>query len=176
MKDFWFRVILLLLFVVSYNLHAEVRDPRSHFFQQNFGDFSEELQLAKQEGKKGLLLFFEMDECPFCHFMKNNVLNRSEVQDYFRDNFRIISVDVEGDVDIVDLQGNNTTQKEFAARQFRVRATPVTAFVDLDGNVMHRYTGKTSGIEEFMLMGKFVVEDNYKTEKFTSYKRAHRSK
>ena len=44
---------------------AEVRDPREFFFHQTFGDLTEELQLAKTEGKKGILLFFEAEGCPY---------------------------------------------------------------------------------------------------------------
>ncbi len=34
------------------------------FFDENFGNLKEELATAKQEGKAGVFLFFEMDECP----------------------------------------------------------------------------------------------------------------
>lgn len=74
---------------------------------------------------------FEMDECPFCHRMKTTVLNRPEVQDYFRKHFLIFSVDIEGDIEITDFQGKPTTMKDFAFKQYRVRATPVFQFFDL---------------------------------------------
>jgi thioredoxin-related protein len=150
------------------------RDPGAHFFQPTFGDFSEELQSAADEGKTGILLMFEMDECPFCHRMKNNVLNQPEVQDYFREHFRIFSVDVEGDIEVVDFAGNPFTQKDFALKQFRVRATPVFAFFDLDGNLVARYTGATGDSEEFMKLGQYVVEGAYQETTFTKYKRAER--
>ena len=80
-------------------------------------------------GKSGILLMFEMDECPFCHRMKTNVLNQPQVQDYFREHFLIFPVDVEGDIEVVDFAGNSAAQKDFALKQFRVRA------VDKAGNV-----------------------------------------
>jgi len=150
------------------------RDPGQHFFNQTFGDFSEELETARDEGKTGILLMFEMDECPFCHRMKTNVLNQPEVQDYFRDHFLIFPVDVEGDVEVVDFAGNPATQKEFALKQFRVRATPVFAFFDLDGNMVARYTGATGDSAEFMQLGQYVVDGEYKETTFTKYKRAER--
>lgn len=153
---------------------AEPRDPGQFFFDQTFGDFSEELATARDEGKSGILLMFEMDECPFCHRMKTTVLNRPEVQDYFKAHFMIFPVDVEGDVEVTDFQGNVAVQKEFALKQFRVRATPVFAFFDLDGNLVARYTGATRDSEEFMLLGHYVVEGAYKDTTFTKYKRAKR--
>ena len=125
------------------------RDPGRYFFNQSFGDFSEELATARQEGKDGILLMFEMDECPFCHRMKTTVLNQPKVQDYFREHFLIFPVDVEGDIEIVDFTGKTETQKDFALKQFRVRATPVFAFFDLDGNLvarLHRRDARSRGV------------------------------
>ncbi len=150
------------------------RDPYQFFFHETFGDFSEELANAKGEGKKGVMIFFEMDECPFCHYMKGNVLNQVAVQEYYRENFLMFAVDIEGDVEIVDFQGESMPQKDFAFKKNRVRATPVIAFYDLNGKRIHRHTGKTSGVDEFMLMGKFVAEGHYQKTSFTRYKRSSR--
>lgn len=167
-------LFMVLALAIPGMVQAEARDPGNYFFNQTFGDFKEELQVARDEGKTGILLMFEMDECPFCHRMKTQVLNQPEVQDYFREHFLIFPVDVEGDIEIVDFAGNPDTQKDFALKQFRVRATPVFAFFDLDGNMVARYTGATRDTEEFMLLGQYVVEGAYKDTTFTKYKRAKR--
>lgn len=151
------------------------RDPGTHFFDQSLGDFSEELATAREQGKKGILLFFEMDECPFCHRMKETVLNQPEVQDYFKANFLIFPVDIEGDITINDFQGASMTQKDFAFQVHRVRATPVFMFFDLDGKPVTRYTGATADVQEFMWLGEYVVEGVYKDMPFTRYKRERRS-
>jgi len=151
---------------------AEVpRDPTKFFFNTTFGDFSEELQTAKDEGKKGILLFFEMDECPYCHYMKQKVLNQPRVQKYFRDNFLIFPVDIEGDIEITTFKGEVMKEKDFAFKLNRVRATPVFAFYDLSGKRIARHTGKTSSIDEFMLLGQYVADGEYKNTRFSKYKR-----
>jgi thioredoxin-related protein len=152
------------------------RDPGVHFFNDSFWDFSEELKAARESGKKGILIMFEMDECPFCHRMKTTILNQPDVQDYFRENFLIFAVDIEGDVELIDFKGQATTMKDFAFKQYRVRATPVFAFFDLDGNYIKRarFTGAARDKEEFMLLGRFVVEEAYQKQSFTRYKRAAR--
>jgi thioredoxin-related protein len=139
----------ILFWAVPALLQASTpRDPYQFFFEQSLGDLSEELEIAREEGKQGVFLFFEMDECPFCHRMKQTVLNQPEVQEYFKQHFHSLSIDVEGDIDIVDFEGSDTTQKEFA-RQNRVRATPLLALrgrtvgrggVHLDGRI-HRRPG-----------------------------------
>jgi thioredoxin-related protein len=166
--------LALLLVAVASAWAAEVRDPGQHFFDQTFGDFSEELATARDQGKTGVLIMFEMDECPFCHRMKTTVLNRPEVQDYFKEHFLIFPVDIEGDVEVTDFAGQTMPQKDMALGQFRVRATPVFAFFDLDGNLVARYTGATRDAEEFMWLGQYVVDGRYKDLPFAKYKRERR--
>lgn len=173
MLRYW-PVVLSLLFAGVASA-AALRDPETHFFNQSLGDFQEELQIARDDDKQGLLLFFEMDDCPFCARMKRDVLNRPEVQDYYRAHFRIIPVDIEGDVEITDFQGRNLAEKDFAFQINRVRATPVFLFYDLEGEQVARYTGATSGIDEFFWLGEYVVNQVYKDMPFTRYKRLKRS-
>jgi thioredoxin-related protein len=166
----WLACLMLLAGFHS-QAHSAGLDPYSHFFHDSWGDLGEDLQIAKSEGKQGLLVFFEMDECPFCHRMKSTVLNQPQVQAYYRKHFRCLAIDVEGDVELVDFAGNATTQKEFATKGHRVRATPVFAFFDLEGKPVARYTGATSGPEEFIWLGEYVSQGLYKEMGFTKYKR-----
>lgn len=166
---------LLFFFYFSISIAAaQTSDPGKYFFDTSFGDFSEELETAKEQGKKGVLIFFEMDDCPFCHWMKSNVFNQTVVQEYFKKNFLIFSVDIEGDIEITSFQGKEMTQKEFSFKENRVRATPVLAFFNLQGKRVFRFTGRTSSVDEFLLMGKFVLDEEYKLSKFSPYKRSHK--
>lgn len=170
--------LFLLLFSLAHcdALAATTRDPATHFFQESFGDLTEELDTAKSDGKQAIMIFFELDDCPFCHRMKREVLNRPAVQDYYRKHFRILSMDIEGDVEITNFKGKQTTEKEFAEKENRVRATPVIAFFDLQGNLLTKFTGATRNASEFLLLGKFVAEGHYKDSNFTRFKRAQKGK
>jgi len=161
----------LVLLLATGGANAAGQDPGRSFFDQTFGDLPEELEHAREQGKKGILLMFEMDECPFCHRMKATVLNQPEIQDYYREHFLIFAIDVEGDVEITDFSGNAVAQKDFALNQFRVRATPVFAFFDLEGSLVARYTGATRNAEEFRWLGDYVVGGEYRRTSFTNYKR-----
>ena len=164
------------LLPVSRFAHAEVRDPESYFFNQTLGDFSEELAQAKEDSKKGILIMFEQDECPFCARMKATVLNQSEVQDFYQKYFSVFHVDIEGDIEIHDMAGNPIKEKDFAFKVNRVRATPVFIFYNLDGKPVTRFTGPTSGVEDFMLLGQYVVDDEYRKMSFTRYKQNTKNK
>jgi thioredoxin-related protein len=110
--------------------------------------------------------------------MKTTVLNRKDVQEFFKEHFLILSIDVEGDQEITDFAGETTIQKEMALKQFRVRATPVFQFVDLDGKPIKRarFTGATGSPEEFILLGQFVLDKVYEKMSFTKYKRQKQEK
>jgi thioredoxin-related protein len=170
MRRLFMILCLLSLLPLASASAATGRDPLAHFFNETFGNLAEELEQAREGEKKGVLVFYEMDECPFCHFMKQNVLSQPEVQAYYREHFLNFMVDIEGDIEMTDFSGSPTTQKDFA-KAARVRATPVIAFYDLEGKEVFRHTGRTSGVDEFMLMGKFIAEGLYKSQKFTNYKR-----
>ena len=171
------RLLFLRLFLhatcllISTHAVADVRDAESYFFNESFGNFAEELVNAKDEGKKGVLLMFQQADCPYCHRMRTTVLNQKRVQDYYRENFLIFHVDIEGDIEIIDFNGQQLLEKDFAFRKNRVRATPVFAFYDLNGKRVARYTGATTGVDEFMLLGKYVVDGKYNTMSFNRYKR-----
>jgi thioredoxin-related protein len=151
---------------------GETRDPMQHFFHQSFGSLPDEVAEAKAQGQSGILIMFEAEDCPWCAKMKANVLNQVAVQDYYRRHFRILMMDVNGDVPMTDFAGREMPQKEFAFQHNRVRATPVFAFFGLDGKLQTRYTGATRDAEEFLWLGEFVTSGTWKTQTFTAYKRA----
>ena len=73
----------LLLAMTLPSAASETRDPSEFFFQDSFNDLSEEAELAQEEGKIGVLVVFETDDCPWCDRMKETILNQAQVQDYF---------------------------------------------------------------------------------------------
>ena len=168
-----FALTLALFVLACLPALAEVRDPQSHFFMAKMGDFKEELATARKEGRQGVLIMFEMEDCPFCARMKATVLNQPRVQDWYRQHFLIYEMDVKGSTEMTDFQGNTTTEKAFSLTN-RARATPTFLFFDLDGQAVTRFTGATQTPEEFLLLGRYVVEGAYKSQPFNVYKKTAR--
>lgn len=161
--------LFLLAACLATPVWAETRDVETYFFQPKLGDFKADLDTVKKEGKKGIFLFFEMDECPWCARMKASILNQSAVQDYYRRNFLVYEVDVKGDAPMTDFTGKATTEKAFALEN-RVRATPTMLFIDPSGKILTRFTGPTRNADEMLMLAHYVVEDGYKQMPFTKYK------
>lgn len=151
---------------------AQTRDADDHFFQLNTGDLKSELADAKKTGRKAIFFMYEQEGCPSCLYMKKNVLNRVDVQDYFRRQFMNFSIDINGAVPIRDFAGRDTTEKAYAS-SLGIRGTPTLVFNDLEGREIVRITGPIRDAAEFMLLGEFVASGAYKTRTFAQYK-AHR--
>jgi thioredoxin-related protein len=166
------QIVLVLSLGFPPSLHPgsaeESRDPRAHFFNQSFGDLPEELEEAGQAGKIGLMLFFEQEGCPYCDRMMKTILNRPEVQDWYRERFVIIAVDINGDVELRDVDGVTLPSKAFAAHR-RVKTTPTISFIDLNGVEVYRRVKMVGSIDEFMLMGRYVDEGRYTDTAWEDY-------
>jgi thioredoxin-related protein len=171
-------LLLGLLFVVHsfVPVSAEtILPPEISFFEETFGDMPDELAAMSGENKKALLIMFETDDCPWCLRMKQTVLNRQRVQDYYKTHFRIIAVNAEGGAPMVDFDGQETSETQFSLKLLRVRATPVFAFFDANGELLTKYTGTTKNADDFLLLGEYVVGDHYKQSKFSKYRRENAS-
>lgn len=146
---------------------ADPRDP-AYFFDRHSGNLQHEAAVARYEGKSGVIVMFEQENCTWCAKMRTSVLNQAPVQDYYRKYFRILSLDIHRDVPMVDFLGRSITAKEFASLH-QVRSTPVFIFFDANGKQRLRYTGATRSVDEFVLLGEFVVQGDYKSKSFTAY-------
>ncbi|MHB1247127.1 MAG: thioredoxin family protein [Sulfuriferula sp.] len=163
------RILGIALLMFATTAFGEVRDVQTYFFQPKLGDFKSELQTARKENKTGVLIMFVQEGCPFCERMKTTVLNQSSVQDYYRKHFLIFEMDVKGDTPMVDFKGTDTTEKDFALKN-RARATPTFLFFDTKGDLVTRYIGVTRDADEFLLLGRYVVDGIYKDKPFAAYK------
>jgi thioredoxin-related protein len=149
------------------------RDAMTHFFDANMGDLRAELADAKAAGKKGMLLMYEQEGCPACIYMKQNVLNRSDVQALYRRHFVNFTIDLFGSVPLQDFKGRDITEKDFAAEN-KVRATPTFVFHDLTGAEIVRITGAVRDVDEFKLLAEFVASGTHKTRSFAEHRKLPR--
>jgi thioredoxin-related protein len=167
----WVRALWLTLSLCAFSVQGAEADD---FFDPTFGALNEELEVAADDQKKAVFVFFEMDGCPFCHWMKQHVLNQPEVQNYFQKNFLNLSLNISREMDMTDFQGTQYSMQEFS-HLLRIRATPLMLFVDLKGQVIFRFIGKTSSVQEFLWMGEYVAEGHYHQHSFIRFKQQKRA-
>ena len=147
---------------------AEPRDAAA-FFDLNMGDLKTELSDAKREGKKALMVMFEQEGCPGCLHMKRHILNRKDVQDFYRANFATLSLDIWSAVPVRDFGNREQTEKAYA-QAAKIKGTPTFVFYDLAGAEVVRILGAFDTPDEFLLLGQFVASGAYKTRSFAQYK------
>ena len=148
----------------------DTRNPREYFFTQTFGDLPEEMELAREQGKTGMLLFFEADSCPYCQHMLKKVLNQKHVQDWYGERFVNIAVDIHGDVELKDFDGITLPSKIFSDHR-RIFLTPVLSFLDLNGIEIYRHLGMVKTPEDFMMLGEYIEGHHYYDTEFKVYAR-----
>lgn len=139
------------------------------FFDPFLGDLPGELASAKAAGKKGVLLVFHVDGCPFCERMREQIFSRPEVQDYYRRQFTILQIDVNGSVPLTDLSGREVPEKHFA-RALRIVGTPTLVYLDLEGKEVHRFSGVARDVAEFLARGRYVAEGHWRKGSFEQYR------
>ncbi len=156
------------------SLSPQAWSAKDVFFDESFGNYQEELVVAKEAGKKGIFMFFHMEECPFCHRMRSTIMTEPDVVSLYKDNFLTFMFDIEGSHTVVDFDGTESTGQVLAESKYRVRATPVMMIFDTDGKPLVKYTGPTRTKEEFKWLAEYVIDGSYQTQSFTAYKRARK--
>ena len=163
----------LAVFLLAGTMPVEAsspRDPDEYFFTQTFGDLREEMAVAREEGKMGMLLFFMADACSYCQYMIEKVFTDPEVQDWYRERFVSIAVDIHGDVELTDFDGITLPSKVFSDHR-KVFLTPVVSFVGLDGSEIYRHLGMVRTPEEMLLLGEYIEGRHYYDTEFRTYAR-----
>ena len=109
---------------------AELGDDGLHktaWMRDTFKDLREDLDEANAEGKR-LVLFFEQRGCIYCTKMHEEVFPRPEISEYISENYFVVQLNLHGDVEITDLDGEVLSEKD-AARKWRVMFTPTIMFL-----------------------------------------------
>jgi len=164
-----FKLLLSTLLMFQISLFG------SDFFDMSEDNLKEDLIVAKDEGKKGIMLFFTMENCPYCDRMKSHTFTDPKVKKIIKDNFLVFEIDIYGSIEIKDFQGEKTNHKEFAAIT-GAYATPTSAFYDLNGKNLVTQVGMLNEVQ-MLIMGEYVLNQEYKNMEFIPYlKKRLRSK
>ncbi|APZ51746.1 thioredoxin family protein [Salipiger abyssi] len=97
------------------------------WMRDTFKDLREDLAEANDEGKR-LVLFVEQRGCIYCHKMHEEVFSQDDVAAYIEENFFVVQVNLHGDTEITDFDGESMSEKEAAAK-WRVLFTPNIIFL-----------------------------------------------
>ncbi len=106
---------------------------RQSWFNVSFLDLREDFNDAKAEGKR-FAVIFEQQGCIYCKRMHTEVLSRRYINDYVRENFRVLQLNLWGAREVTDFDGKRMSEKALGER-WGVIFTPTVVFFkdDLTG-------------------------------------------
>ena len=122
--------LLTAVFLGNIAAAATVGDDGLHiqpWIRDTFKDLQEDLDEANAEGKR-LAIFFEQRGCIYCTKMHESVYPDPELSDYIEENFFVIQLNLHGDLEVVDFDGDTLTEKQIA-RKWGILFTPSVIFL-----------------------------------------------
>ncbi|MCE8536788.1 thioredoxin family protein [Ruegeria pomeroyi] len=125
-----FLAILGLLALTGGAQAAELGDDGLHktaWMRDTFKDLREDLGEANAEGKR-LVLFFEQRGCVYCAKMHKEVFPRPEVSSYIEENYFVVQLNLHGDIEVTDFDGEALSEKDMA-RKWGILFTPTILFL-----------------------------------------------
>ncbi|MBX2882538.1 MAG: thioredoxin fold domain-containing protein [Granulosicoccus sp.] len=136
------------------------------WFKESFLEFEEDIAEAAEENKR-LLLYFHQAGCPYCDKLINDNFADAVIGKKVRENFDIVAINMWGDRDVVQVGGQQFTEKTLAAAM-NVNFTPTLLFFAEDKQVALRLDGYYPSAE-FLHAINYVAEKKEKQESFASY-------
>ncbi|MFN3976361.1 MAG: thioredoxin family protein [Aquificaceae bacterium] len=161
---------LIFLFLLPLILFSAEAIP---FLKPSFLNLKEDLEEAKRDNKL-LFIMFHQEGCPFCDKMRRITFQDRKVQEYYTKHFYMVEVDIRGANEVVDLDGQRLTERQFSIKH-GVRLTPVFMFFDGEGRVVAKVPGYIEP-QEFLLIGRYVVEGHYKDKNLVQFIKENKRK
>ena len=155
---------------------------RQPWFLESFLELADDLQGAATLGKR-FAIAWELRGCPYCK--ETHLVNfaRPDIENYIKDNFEILQLNIVGSRKVTDFDGREIPEKALAAK-YGVRFTPTFQFFPesvvglADKPPEKREVARAPGYlrpDDFLALFRFVREKGYETKSFRDYLRAVRS-
>jgi len=150
--------------------HGEFKGAKDathpEWFKESFLDLEEDIDEATENNKR-LVIYFWQPGCPYCDQLWSDNLAQQEVVDNFRKNFDIVALNMWGDREIVNVNGNTYTEKSFA-EALGIKYTPTLLFFDENKKVIHQLNGYVP-VDNFQKTMMYVSAKKEKVMSFSEF-------
>jgi len=178
----YLRVLLACVvwaFVLSQGLAAETTSRGSivggvahqapGWFKESFLEIADDVDEASEAGKH-VLLFFQLNACPYCDRMLQESFEAEGMSDYIQQHFDSIAINVRGDREIAFNDEISVSEKELS-EILKVRATPAIMFLNENNEPVVRVDGYRAP-QRFRQVLEFVATKSYQTNDLSDYLQA----
>ena len=110
--------ILAAVFMSLPAVATEIGDDGLHkapWMRDTFKDLTEDLEEANAEGKR-LMVIIEQRGCIYCKKMHEEVFVLPEITDLIEENFFVVQINMFGDVEVTDFDGEAMAEKDIVKR------------------------------------------------------------
>lgn len=125
-----FTACVALVMMATGVVAANLGDDGLHkapWMRDTFKDLTEDLAEANDEGKR-LMLIVEQRGCIYCKKMHEEVFSIPEVSDYITENFFVVQINMFGDVEVTDFDGDALPEKDIV-KKWGALFTPAIYFM-----------------------------------------------
>lgn len=146
------------------------------WFLNSFLDLKDDLAEAAEAGKR-FALIWEQRACPYCRETHEVNFARPEINEFVRENFNVLQLDIWGSREVTDFDGEALEERALA-RKWGIVFTPTIMFFD---DSVEKVAGRSGPEAEvvrmpgyfkpyhFITMFEYVKESAYKTTHFQLY-------
>lgn len=143
----------------------EIHTP--DWFKQSFLDLPADLEEALEADKRGIAVYFGQQNCAYCEALMEVNFGERDITEYTRRHFDIIALDIWGSRTVVDINGDELSERTFAVRE-GTNFTPSLIFYDHNGEEALRLRGYYPPYR-FRAALEYVVDGHYQSESFRDY-------
>ena len=136
------------------------------WFKQSFLEIADDVDEASEAGKH-VLLFFQLNDCPYCDRMLSEAFETDPLMSYIQQHFDVIAINVRGDREIAFTEDFSATEKDLSER-LNVWATPGIIFLGENNKPVVRVDGYRSP-ERFKHILSYVADKAYTEQKLAAY-------
>jgi thioredoxin-related protein len=138
------------------------------WFLQSLLELGDDLQMATDNGKR-FAIIWELRGCPYCRDTHLVNFARPEVASYVKTHFEVLQLNLIGDREVIDFDGEKLSEKRLAEK-YGVRFTPTFQFFPERADGLARRKPREREIvraqgylqpPQFRAMFRFVVERAY---------------
>ena len=136
------------------------------WFKESFLDLAADVDEANAAGKH-LILFMEMNACPYCFKMVEENFKQAPYRDFIRENFDVIAINIKGDREVAVDAETSVTEKQLAG-MLGVRYTPTVVFLNRDNKPVARVDGYRN-LADFKRVLDYVHTRAYEQQTLADY-------
>ena len=175
-----FCILLITLLIVTFSVISSQAAERGSikggvphqapsWFKESFLEIAEDVEEAGEENKH-VILFFQLNSCPYCDRMLEESFEAEPLRSYIQQHFDTIAINVRGDRDIAFNEDISVTEKELSDI-LKVAATPAILFLGKENQTIVRVNGYRAP-QRFQSVLEYVATGAYQSESLADYQQA----